>query len=246
MREGPVDPVQTLTVWLQNARNATIFSGAGMSTESGLPDFRSAGGLWRNNRRFEELASTEALAHHYDEFVAFYRWRIEELAKFAPHEGHRVLARWQARGLLQALITQNVDGFHQRAGSPQPFQLHGGLDHVRCQTCGLQAPAEKFLSDTACEACGGKLRPGVVLFGEMLPRRAFEGAEAAARAADLFIVLGSSLMVSPANMLPQLAKSQGAKLVIVNQDPTPLDGMADLVLRDAIGPTLAAVDALMV
>jgi NAD-dependent deacetylase len=217
-----------------------------MSTESGLPDFRSAGGLWRNNRRFEELASTEALERAYDEFVAFYRWRIEELAKYAPHEGHRILARWQAAGRVQALITQNVDGFHQRAGSPRPFQLHGGLDHVRCQACGRQAPAERFLEVTACEACGGKLRPGVVLFGERLPMADFEGAERAARAADLFVVLGSSLLVSPANMLPQLAKAHGARLVIVNHDPTPLDGIADLVVHQAIGPTLAAVDALMV
>jgi NAD-dependent deacetylase len=217
-----------------------------MSTESGLPDFRSAGGLWRNNRRFEELASTEALAFSYDEFVAFYRWRIVELAKYGPHEGHRVLARWQQRGLVQALITQNVDGFHQRAGSPRPFQLHGGLDHVRCNRCGQEEPAAVFLERTACAACGGKLRPGVVLFGEMLPREDFDGADRAARAADLFIVLGSSLLVSPANTLPQLAKARGARLVIVNHDPTPLDGLADLVLNEAIGPTLAAVDALLV
>lgn len=245
MTERPVDPVQVLIGWMRSAHHVSVMMGAGASTESGLPDFRSGGGLWRNNRRFEELASADALAHRYDEFVAFYRWRIAELAKVAPHEGHRVLARWQERGLVKALITQNVDGFHQRAGSPRPFQLHGGLDHVRCQRCGEREPAEVFLERTACAACGGKLRPGVVLFGERLPMEDFEGAERAAGAADLFVVLGSSLLVSPANMLPQLAKANGARLVIVNHDPTPLDRVADLVVHAAIGPTLAAVDGLL-
>jgi NAD-dependent deacetylase len=117
---------------------------------------------------------------------------------------------------------------------------------VRCQRCAARAPAATFLETTACAKCGGKLRPGVVLFGEMLPEQDIEGAWAAAEASDLFVVLGSSLLVSPANQLPQVAKRAGAKLVIVNREPTPLDGMADLVLHQAIGPTLAEVDRLLV
>ena len=238
---------------IREARNAVIFTGAGMSTEStpidpnstesGLPDFRSNGGLWRNNRRFEELASTEALAHSYDEFVAFYRWRIEELAKYQPHEGHAVLARLEAAGRIQGVVTQNVDGFHHRAGSQRVHELHGSLRVVRCQRCGDEAPAQTFLADPTLCACGGKRRPGVVLFGEMLPADALDAADALARNADLFVVLGSSLLVSPANMFPQLAKAAGAKLVIVNRDRTPLDPLADLVVRDSIRDVLVGVEA---
>lgn len=216
-----------------------------MSTESGLPDFRSSGGLWTNNRRFEELASVEALRSDYPAFVEFYRWRIGELAKYEPHEGHRIVAEWQRQGRIQALITQNVDGFHTRAGSPEAFELHGTLGLVRCQRCGAEAPAETFLQDPGlhCAACGGKMRPGVVLFGEALLERALAGAAEASQQADLFIVLGSSLLVSPANLFPQMAKQAGAKLVIVNHDPTPLDPIADLVLRQSIRDVLVAVEA---
>jgi NAD-dependent deacetylase len=234
---------EDLVEWLVISRSTCIFTGAGMSTESGLPDFRSAGGLWRNNRRFEELASTEALAHSYGEFVDFYRWRIEELAKYGPHDGHRVLARWEAEGRIRGVITQNVDGFHHRAGSRRVHELHGSLRLVRCQRCGQEAPAADFLRDPPTCSCGGKRRPGVVLFGEVLPADALDGAQELAKAADLFIVLGSSLLVSPANFFPQVAKAAGARLVIVNHDPTPLDDLADLVVRQPIGPTLAAVAA---
>lgn len=241
--ESQVHPTQILAEWLRNARAATIFSGAGMSTESGLPDFRSSGGLWRDNRRFEDLASTSALAHDYADFVAFYRWRIEELAKYRPHEGHAVLARWEAAGRIAGVVTQNVDGFHHAAGSRNVHELHGSLRVVRCHRCGAEAPAAEFLIDPpTCPACGGKRRPGVVLFGERLPMDALDAADALARRADLFIVLGSSLVVSPANMFPQLAKAAGARLVIVNRDRTPLDPLADLVLRDAVRDVLVGVD----
>lgn len=237
--------IEHLASWLEQSNYTTLFSGAGMSTESGLPDFRSSGGLWTNNRRFEDLASVDALRSDYPAFIEFYRWRISELAKYEPHEGHRIIAEWQRQGRIQALITQNVDGFHTRAGSPEAFELHGTLGKVRCQRCGAEAPAETFLTDAGlqCAACGGKMRPGVVLFGEALPERALEGAAQASQRSDLFIVLGSSLMVSPANFLPQMAKQAGARLVIVNREPTPLDATADLVLRDSIRDVLVAVDA---
>ena len=247
--------IERLTAWIGDSRYTTIFTGAGMSTESpcidpnstesGLPDFRSSGGVWTNNRRFEVLASVEALRSDYPAFVEFYRWRISELAKYQPHEGHALVAEWQRLGRVQALITQNVDGFHTRAGSPEAFELHGTLGKVRCQRCGVEAPAERFLCDEglSCAACGGRMRPGVVLFGEALPERALEGAARASQQAELFLVLGSSLLVSPANFFPQMAKQAGAKLVIVNREPTPLDGIADLVLRDSIRDVLVSVEA---
>lgn len=234
--------IERLAELIRQSNNITILSGAGASTESGLPDFRSNGGLWRNNRRFEALASVDALDHDYDEFVAFYRWRIEELVRYRPHEGHAVLAAWEARGLIAGVVTQNVDGFHHAAGSRNVHELHGSLRRVRCRRCGTEEPGAAFLDDPARCACGGERRPGVVLFGETLPRAAFEAAEGLAREADLFIVLGSSLQVSPANIFPQLAKDAGARLVIVNRDRTPLDPLADLVLRDAIRDVLVGVE----
>lgn len=237
--------IDTLTTWLRRSRFTVVFTGAGMSTESGLPDFRSSGGLWRTGRRFEELASVTALERAYDEFVAFYRWRIDMINRHSPHEGHAVLARWQQDGIIHALITQNVDGYHQRAGSPDVIELHGTLRTVHCQQCRRGAPAETFLRDDGlnCPHCGGNMRPSVVLFGEVLPERALLEAERASRQAELFIVLGSSLVVSPANGFPQLAKARGARLVIVNRDPTPLDALADLRLTASIRDVLTAVDA---
>ena len=223
-----------------------MFTGAGMSTESGLPDFRSNGGLWKANRRFEELASVDALEHAYDEHVEFYRWRIGMLDGHAPHDGHRIVADWQRRGLVDTIVTQNVDGFHTRAGATGVLELHGTLTNVRCHRCGAERPARVFLDadGTRC-ACGGKRRPGVVLFGEALPAAVLEAAWQAARRARLFVVLGSSLLVAPANLLPQAAAAAGAPLVIVNHDPTPLDGAASLVISAPIGQTLREVDALL-
>ena len=241
-----VPPAAQLARLLAAHRPAVVFTGAGMSTESGLPDFRSNGGLWKQNRRFEELASREALESDYDEHVAFYRWRIEMLAGHAPNDGHRVIADWQQRGLVSTIVTQNVDGFHTRAGADGVLELHGTLANVRCDRCGDEQPAAAFLeaAGLAC-ACGGKRRPGVVLFGESLPTATLRAAWMAAERASLFIVLGSSLAVAPANLLPEAAAAAGAPLVIVNRDPTPLDQRASLVIHASIGETLRAADRLL-
>lgn len=241
-----VPPVAEFARLLAGHRPAVVFTGAGMSTESGLPDFRSNGGLWKQNRRFEELASRDALETDYDEHVAFYRWRIEMLAAHAPNDGHRVVADWQRRGLVGTVVTQNVDGFHTRAGADGVLELHGTLASVRCDRCDDERPAATFLeaAGLAC-ACGGKRRPGVVLFGEALPAATLRAAWMAAERASMFIVLGSSLAVAPANLLPEAAAAAGAPLVIVNRDPTPLDGRATLVINASIGETLRAVDRLL-
>jgi NAD-dependent deacetylase len=247
-REASAEGVQTaeLARLLAARRPAVVFTGAGMSTESGLPDFRSNGGLWKQNRRFEELASVDALENDYQEHVAFYRWRIEMLAGHEPNDGHRVVADWQRRGLVGTVITQNVDGFHTRAGAEGVLELHGTLARVRCDRCGGERPAAEFLAAAGLVcACGGKRRPGVVLFGEALPVATLRAAQAASARAPLFIVLGSSLAVSPANLLPEAAVAAGAPLVIVNRDPTPLDRMAALVINASIGDTLRAADRLL-
>jgi NAD-dependent deacetylase len=240
---------------------AVVFTGAGMSTESGLPDFRSTnvgrgeqsspaphanGGLWKQNRRFEELASRDALETDYDEHVAFYRWRIQMVAGHEPHDGHRIIADWQRRRLVSTVVTQNVDGFHTRAGAVDVLELHGTLANVRCDRCGGERPAAEFLEAAGLTcACGGKRRPGVVLFGEALPAATLRAAWLAAERASLFIVLGSSLVVAPANRLPEAAAAAGAPLVIVNRDATPLDHAATLVINASIGETLREVDRLL-
>jgi NAD-dependent deacetylase len=231
---------------LRGSGGAVVFTGAGMSTESGLPDFRSASGLWKTNRRFEELASRNAIETSYAEFVEFYRWRIQMLNAHQPHPGHRVLAGWQRRGLVETIITQNVDGYHTTAGADGVLELHGTLRQVRCENCGGERPNDDFLQvDGFGCPCGGKRRPTVVLFGEMLPGAVLAAAAKASQAARLFIVLGSSLQVSPANRLPELALLGGATLVIVNREPTPFGSRASLDLRGSIGETLQAVEGLL-
>jgi NAD-dependent deacetylase len=154
------------------------------------------------------------------------------------------LAEWETAGLIKGVITQNVDGFHQQAGSKQVAELHGSLRTVHCSVCGRRFPAERYLSaeGTLCD-CGGFLRPSVVLFGESLPVKALTQAETMVSQADFCLVLGSSLQVSPANFYPQLAKENGARLVIVNMEPTELDHIADLVINGRkIGEVLQEVN----
>lgn len=217
---------------LKESNHTVVFTGAGMSTESGLPDFRSKTGLWKQKDP-TKLASTMALTHHREEFYTFYKTRIESLQQVEPHAGHKELARWEKKGLVQHIITQNVDGLHQKAGSKHVTELHGTLTSLRCHECGKMESIDMYINKkTACPSCGGFLRPNVVLFGEMLPEDAVITAEEQTNRAELFVVLGSSLTVTPASTFPQVAKENGATLVIINHDETPLDPIADLVIHD--------------
>jgi len=240
-----IDDIHRFASMLRAARRTVVFTGAGMSTESGLPDFRSNSGLWKQNRRFEELASIAALDGDYPEFVEFYRYRIRMLGGVRPNLGHDILAGWQRASLIHSVITQNVDGLHEDAGSREVLCLHGTLKRIRCRSCASEMPSSAFLEDigTRCGRCRGAMRPSVVLYGETLDSRTLEAAAVASRAADLFVVLGSSLATSPANTLPRMAVEHGgASLVIVNREPTPLTPLATLDVRARIGTTLAAVD----
>ncbi len=235
--------IQRLATLVRRARYMVAFTGAGASTESGLPDFRSSQGLWR--RVPQHMASLAFMERHFDEFVAFYRQRIEALKGVQPSRVHRILARWEAAGWLKAVITQNVDGLHQQAGSRRVLPLHGDLRTCRCQRCGRTQPSEAFLSRPYCE-CGGRVRPNVVLFGESLPAAVWQQARDEALRCDLMLVVGSSLEVYPAASLPELVVRRvaagEARLVIVNRDPTPLDEQAGLVLRGVAGDILEQVD----
>lgn len=241
-----IEGVSQLAQWLKEAKFAVVLTGAGMSTESGLPDFRSNQGLW-HGRDPQEIASVYALQHNRDQFVEFYRWRIREANQYKPHRGHYLLAEWQQKGIIKEIITQNVDGFHHQAGSPSVIELHGTLRELYCQQCGVRTQSERYLQEggEVCSACNGFLRPAIVLFGEMLDQEAVEKSFEASRQADLFIVLGSSLQVSPANMLPLEAKQSGARLAIVNLHQTEMDDQADQVILGKVGEVLQQVDAIL-
>jgi NAD-dependent deacetylase len=218
---------------IRSSSYTIVFTGAGMSTESGLPDFRSKDrGLWTKFNP-DELANVHALQDNFEEFTDFYQYRLREIDKYQPHEGHQVLGKWEANGLIKGIITQNVDGFHHDAGSQNVMELHGTFRKFFCNQCKREQIREEYLSGKSqCDYCDGPVRPGIVLFGEMLPEDVFLKAEIETSKSALFIVLGSSLTVSPANMFPLIAKEHGAKLIIINREPTPMDMYADFIIRD--------------
>lgn len=225
--------MEELAQWMKDAKNTVVFTGAGMSTESGLPDFRSSDrGLWEKFNP-DELANVNAVTQNTEEFTSFYQYRLSEITKYKPHQGHAILGKWEKDGVIHSIITQNVDGFHHDAGNKNVHELHGSFRTFHCHTCEKQHPSQLFLDgDATCHHCGGVIRPGIVLFGESLPQDTFAAAEVDSTEADLFIVLGSSLSVTPANMFPIIAKDHGAKLVIINRDDTPYNYLADKVIQD--------------
>lgn len=221
--------------------DVVVFTGAGMSTASGLADFRSADkGLWGKWDPME-VATVGCLNENYGQFRDFYQMRLRAIEAVQPNKGHFVLADWEKKGKVTGLITQNVDGLHFAAGSQKVATLHGNLTSIICQDCHHKWEVSDFMNNRACD-CGGKLRPDVVLFGERLPPGNLATAEEWSATCKTFVVLGSSLVVSPANMLPALAKKNGAALVIVNAEPTGLDNIADVVVHDSINEYLEGVD----
>jgi NAD-dependent deacetylase len=233
---------------IRQARRAVVFTGAGISTESGIPDFRSPGGIWTRMAPIDFadfLASAEARRETWRR-----RFAMEDTFRAAlPNRGHRAVAELVRRGTVGAVITQNIDGLHQASGVPpeQVIELHGNTTYAHCLDCArryaLDAVRWAFERDEdapLCDDCGGYIKTATVSFGQAMPEAAMRRAEAETRAADLFIVAGSSLVVYPAAGFPELAKRNGAALVIVNREPTGLDPIADLVLNRAIGETLGA------
>lgn len=237
---------------LRQSRWTAVLTGAGVSTESGLPDFRSTpahgrrGGLWTGVDPMR-VASATAFARDPDAFYEFYQHRLSHLAGAQPNAAHHAIAQLEAMGLVQLVITQNVDRLHQAAGSRQVVEVHGNLREARCNSCGAVVPIDEMTrqlkagAHPRCAGCGGRLRPNVVLFEEMLPVDAYSRAEQACRWCDVLLVAGSSLEVYPVAGLPPLAKEHGAKVVIVNREPTGCDRLADIVLRGQAGEILPAV-----
>lgn len=231
--------VSILAEWWVEASYRVVLTGAGMSTESGLLDFRSSQGLWKGDDP-KKIASIQALYSNTKKFYEFYRNRLACLYKAQPNKGHLILAALQKKLLLNAIITQNIDGLHQKAGAGRVIELHGNLREAKCLSCGKKYPI-KILEEKdipLCEECNGYLKPEVILFGENLPHEALRHAEMESKRAHLFVVIGSSLEVSPANYFPLLARDAGAKLVIINMEPTLMDNEADLVIPAKAGDVL--------
>ncbi|NIL98255.1 MAG: NAD-dependent protein deacylase [Planctomycetales bacterium] len=243
---------QKIARWLAESTDAVAFTGAGISTESGVPDFRSPGGVWSKFQPvyYQDFLSSAAARHEY--------WRQKAIAHHEfvaaqPNPAHQILARWESRDLLRGVITQNIDGLHQQAGSRNLLELHGTARHIACLNCNARQPADPLVAAfeqtggvPACPECGsGLMKHATISFGQQLPAEVLQESTAWARACSLMFALGSSLVVHPAAGIPELAKQAGARLVIINRDPTPLDEMADVVLRSSLSEALSGIDKLL-
>ncbi|MDO4218849.1 MAG: NAD-dependent deacylase [Synergistaceae bacterium] len=235
-----VDQAKQIAEFLAKG-DCVIFSGAGLSTESGLADFRSKNGLWKKHDP-SRYCSVNCLEYNYDEFLEFYKARLMVPENVKPNIGHQLIAKWEAKKLVNGVITQNIDGLHQAAGSKIIAELHGGLEPIFCHRCGTNDTVQNFINGIPCKKCGGHLRTSIVLFGESLPQKDFTLAGKLTEHARTMIVVGSSLTVSPANMFPQMVKNKGATLIIINRDETALDYLADIVIHSSIGETLSAIN----
>lgn len=235
----------TLGEALKTAQRVTVMTGAGISAESGVPTFRGADGLWKG-RRPEELATAQAFARNPEEVWDFYDWRRTLLAGCEPNPGHRAIAELEDLVPEFLLVTQNVDGLHQAAGSRRVVELHGNIWRVRCfGSCGgegvidKRAPLPRPLPPR--HLCGAALRPGVVWFGEQLPFEALSQADLAARASQVFLVIGTSGVVEPAASLARIAAMGEARVVEINPEPTPLSEVATDIFRESAATALPRI-----
>jgi NAD-dependent deacetylase len=220
-----------------------VLTGAGISTESGIPDFRSASGIWATYDPLE-VASIDGLRRDPARAWEFYARRLGLLADVRPNDGHLALAELERAGIVAAVITQNVDGLHARAGSREVVEMHGSLRTASCTACGRTVAMDEALARLPvpeCAECGAALKPDVVMFGELLPMREVERAEALSRRTGCLLVVGSSLEVWPVAGIPADVLAAGGRLAVVNRDPTPYDERADVVVHAAAGETLAGL-----
>lgn len=237
----PCAEQERLRQWILQSRNIVFFGGAGVSTESGIPDFRSAHGLYRQagGKAFEEMLSLRFFLNQPDAFWAFYRSVLLH-PDAQPNASHRALARLEAQGRLKALITQNIDGLHQQAGSRNVYELHGTVHRNLCMACRRPFTLREVLAGEGAPrcACGGLVRPDVVLYGEPLDNAVMDAAIRAVMKCDLLIIGGTSLAVYPAAGL--LNYPTAARLALINLEETPFDRRADLLIRAGIAATLDA------
>ena len=237
------EQLETLKTWIEEAKRAVFFGGAGVSTESGIPDFRSETGIYKKKYPYpaETMLSHSFWAHRTAEFYDFYR-NVMLYPDAQPNASHRVLAKLEREGHLAAVVTQNIDGLHQKAGSQRVWELHGSVLRNYCTKCGAFYGLDFILQSDGvpkCEKCGSTVKPDVVLYEEGLDSDTISGAVSAIRKADLLIVGGTSLAVYPAAGL--IDYYRGSRLVLINLQETPYDSRADLVIHDKLGAVLTAV-----
>ena len=240
--------IEDLRGLIEGAARAVVFTGAGISTESGIPDFRGPGGLWSKVRPVEFadfVASPECRRQYWRQKFAAH----DAIVEAKPNRGHRAVAALVERGAASCVITQNIDGLHQESGIAEGrvIELHGNTTYAACLDCAkrfelapIRAAFERDETPPLCDSCGGIVKTATISFGQAMPEAELRRAEAETIACDLFLAIGSSLVVYPAAGLPATAKREGAALVILNREPTELDRLADLVLHRDIGPTLGA------
>ena len=247
----PEPDLAAVAGWLRAAARVVVLTGAGVSTESGIPDFRGPQGVWTRDPGAERLSSIDAYVADPDVRIRAWKGRLDHPAWTAePNASHRAIAALEQLGKLHMLVTQNIDGLHTRAGSSpeRTIEIHGTIREVACLDCGDRGPMAAALDrvragedDPRCLRCGGLLKSATISFGQSLVAADLERAEQAAAACDLFLAAGTSLAVYPVALLPRIALQAGARLVIVNLEPTPYDGYADAVLRGQAGEVLPAL-----
>jgi NAD-dependent deacetylase len=240
------DSVPALAALVRQHQPCVVLTGAGISTESGIPDFRSPTGIWATYDPME-YATIDAFRRDPVKVWEFYALRFELLTTARPNAGHLTLAELERRGLVEAVVTQNIDGLHERAGSRDVVEVHGSIRTASCLECGERVPLDRVVAALqespapACPRCGAILKPDVVMFGELLPVEAIDRAIELAQGAGILLVVGSSLEVHPVAGLPQETLSAGGKLAIVNRGSTPFDRMATIRVDGGAGETLAAL-----
>lgn len=240
--------IQRAAQLVNSARHAVVLSGAGLSTHSGIPDFRSQGsGLWQKDDPME-VSSLTTFRRNPQRFYNWLRPLAESMWKAQPNPAHIALAQMERYGKLKAVMTQNIDGLHQRAGSQAVLEVHGSLETLSCLVCGKNYPSAEFADLfitrgvlPRCGVCQAVLKPDIVLFEEMLPQRTWRQAERHCQTADVMLVIGSSLQVMPAAHLPAIARQNGARLVLVNFSPTYLDDEAEIILRADLVEAVPAI-----
>ena len=234
-----MEAAETLRQWIEESQNIVFFGGAGVSTESGIPDFRSVDGLYNQKYDYppEQILSHSFFVRYPEEFYRFY-WDKMICEGAQPNKAHRALARLEQRGKLKAVVTQNIDGLHQMAGSRRVYELHGSVERNHCMRCGKAIGLQDIWPRKGIPrcSCGGMIKPDVVLYEEGLDSDVIEGACNSIAAADLLIIGGTSLTVYPAASFVNLFR--GKHLVLINKSATPMDAKADLVISDSIGKTL--------
>ena len=247
--------LDTIAGWLREARQIVVLTGAGISTESGIPDFRGPQGVWTKNPTAEKTATLSYYLADPEIRRAAWQNRVRsEMWSAEPNAGHRAFVELERKAELHTLVTQNVDGLHQRAGSSAAriVEIHGTVHAAKCMACGWRGAMEPVLErvragedDPPCRDCGGILKSATISFGENLVPEDLERAQRAALGADVFVAAGTSLGVYPAAALPDAALANGARLIVLNAQPTPFDDRADAVLRDQLGEILPALVALL-